>query len=51
MNINLENIAQNILEAIDYDLAKKDEYNDYSIRTGIEIIPEDLVKDIVKQVE
>lgn len=51
MNIDLENIAQSILEAVDYDLAKEDEYNDYSIRTGIEMILEDLVKDIVKQVE
>ena len=50
-NINLEVVAQQILETVDYDIAKDDELMDNEIRDVIEFILSQLVKDVIGQVE
>ena len=50
-NINLEAVAQEILETVDYDIAKEDEFMDNQRRDEIEFILGQLVKDVISQLE
>lgn len=51
MKIDLEAVAQEILECVDYDIAKEDSYSGNSIRDDIEIILATLVSDVRKPIE
>lgn len=45
-NINLDEIALQILESVDYDIAKDDTEGSQELRSGIESILEDLLEDL-----